>query len=329
MEWTMKMNTCIRLAAILLTFGLATSAATDASADAPALPKFLIGVWYQPVENMQTWKDRGINTLVGYASTVPRDQWMEAARKVGLFYIAKPTDDPADLKTDLADPYFLGWEQPDEPDGGGNVPPAKIIENYKTWKAAGNKPVLLNLDGWRTQFGAPADYIQYCQGADWIAFDYYIINRGEGPDNIKKIGERLDKLKEWSGGKKKLFVFIECSDQNLRVTDWAATPDATGTPAAPRMRCPTPDEMKKQIDVAVAHGAAGIIYFPDIIGKGWESFDGTPADCEAAMKDANAKLIAAAEKASPTKPRPGSPKASLDGADVTIDGVTYVLKVKD
>jgi hypothetical protein len=290
------------------------------------LPKFLIGVWYQPTSSFATWKARGINTLIGYASenTVSRDSWMAAARDAGLFYAIKPTDDPADLKTDAADPYFLAWEQPDEPDGGGNIPPAKIIENYKAWKRAGDKAVLLNLDGWRTQYGPPADYIQYCLGADWIAFDYYIINRGEGPDNIKKLGERLDKLKEWTGGKKKLMVFIECSDQDLRVTDWAATPDATGKPAAPRMRCPTAGEMQKQIDVAVAHGAAGIIYFPQVIGKGWEKFDGTTDDCEAQMKKANAKLSG---KPSPaTQPMRRASADVLDGATITAnDDGTYTI----
>jgi hypothetical protein len=315
---------------------LATALATPAApANSPA-PKFLIGVWYQPMSNFAKWKSRGVNTLVGFASenTVARDTWMQAARKAGLFYIVKPTDDPADLKSDLADPNLLAWEQPDEPDGGGGIPPAKIVENYKAWKAAGDKPVLLNLDGWRTQYGKPEEYIEYCQGADWIAFDYYIINRGEGPDNIKKIGERLDKLKEWTGGKKRLFVFIECSDQNLRVTDWAATPDATGKPAGPRMRCPTADEMKKQIDVAVAHGASGIIYFPDVIGRGWESFDGTPPACDAAMKEVNRKLAAGDKGLTPSNvnaPTPVStnPKAPLDGTEITVDGVTYILKHKE
>jgi hypothetical protein len=323
------MNTNRFLLAAMIAVIVAASAPAEPGKLANGLtrPNFLIGVWYQPTSSFAKWKDRGINTLIGYASenTVSRDAYMEAARNAGLFYAIKPTEDPADLKTDAADPYFLAWEQPDEPDGGGNIPPAKIIENYKTWKAAGDKPVLLNLDGWRTQYGPPADYIQYCTGADWIAFDYYILNRGEGPDNIKKLGERLDKLKEWTGGKKKLFVFIECSDQDLRVTDWAATPDATGKPAAPRMRCPSAAEMQKQIDVAVAHGAAGIIYFPQVIGKGWEKFDGTPDDCDAQMKIANAKL---AGKAAPATTRPVRRTAAdpLDGATITSneDG-TYTI----
>ena len=284
---------------------------------------FLIGVWYQPASSFALWKSRGINTLVGCplgAEGVSRAQWMDAARKAGLSYIAKPTDDPADLKSDLADANLIAWEQPDEPDGAGNLPPDQIIANYRTWKATGDKTVLLNVDGWKTQYRPAADYLQYFQGADWIAFDYYILNRGEGPANISKIGDRLDQLKQWTGGKKKLFVFIECSDQDLRVTDWATTPDADGKTLAPQMRGPTADEMRQEIEVAMAHGASGIIYFPQVIGRGWESFDGTPADCVAAMKDINAKLTAPAAAA------PGVASPSLDGHDITIDGTTYTLK---
>jgi hypothetical protein len=328
-----------------LVFALVTSARAEPPVVQPAAPKFIIGVWYQPTSSFQKWKDRGINTLIGYESegnSVTRDAWMKAAREAGLFYVAKPiADDPAQMKADLADPNLLAWEQPDEPDGGGNVPPEQIVQNYKNWKKFGDKPVLLNFDGWKTQWRPPSDYAKYCQGGDWIGFDYYIINRGEGPQNINKLGDRIDKLKQWSGGgkNKKFLVFIECSDQNLKVQDWAQNNDATGSPPAPRMRCPTPDEMRKEVEVSLAHGASGIIYFPDMIGKGWEGFDGTTAELESAMKQINAKLAGAAAKLSPDKtPRPVSPAAArpgttnstdpYDGTEITIDGKTYILKRK-
>jgi hypothetical protein len=326
----------IILASTLL-FAMSWTFGARGADPAPAPPKFIIGVWYQPISSFQKWKDRGVNTLVGFTSEdqFSREQWTEAARKAGLFYVIKPqADDPESMKADAADTSLLAWEQPDEPDGAGAIPPDKIVENYRTWKAIGAaKPVLLNLDGWRTQFGKPEEYKQYCQGADWIGFDYYIINRGEGPDNIKKIGERLDKLKEWTGGKKKLFVFIECSDQNLRVSDWGQ--DTKWGPAlAPKMRGPTPDEMKKQVEVSIQHGAAGIIYFPDKIGKNWEAFDNTTPECEAAMKLINGKLNQLAGqgggsgKATAGTSRPAAADPH-DGREVIIDGKTYILKRKD
>src|SRR3954469_24226582 len=71
----------------------------------PSTPKFIIGVWYQPIDSFAKWKARGINTLVGYESngnTVSREQWTAAARKAGLSYIIKPTGDPDDAKDDAA-----------------------------------------------------------------------------------------------------------------------------------------------------------------------------------------------------------------------------------
>src|SRR5258706_12374691 len=113
---------------------------TRALADPPkstAPPKFLIGVWYQPISSFEKWKARGVNTLVGYENEgggVSRQKWMEAARNAGLYYIAKATDDPEEMKADPADPYLLPWSQQDEPDGVGNTPPEKTIYIYKNRK---------------------------------------------------------------------------------------------------------------------------------------------------------------------------------------------------
>src|SRR5437763_4677608 len=88
----------------------------------PTAPKFIIGVWYQPASSFQKWKDRGINTLIGFEGEgggVTRDAWMKAAREAGLCYIVKPVpEDPAQMKSNAADPNLLAWKQPDEPDGG-------------------------------------------------------------------------------------------------------------------------------------------------------------------------------------------------------------------
>lgn len=334
----------------LLILTLAWLSSVTALADAPvvqpAAPKFLIGVWYQPASSFAKWKQRGINTLVGYegeGGTVSRQQWMAAAHAAGLFYIVKPPADPDDMKAEANDPHLLAYEQPDEPDGGGNQPPDAIVANYTAWKQlAPTKPVLLNFDGWKTQWRPVADYVEYCKGGDWLAFDYYVINRGEGPDHIPVLGERLDKLREWSGGPnsgKKLFLFIECSDQNLKVQDWLHTPENQphGEQQAAKMRCPTPDEMRAEIDVALKHGVSGIIYFPDRVGKNWEAFDAVPPELVTAMTQVNAKLTGAAVPTPPqATPHEVKPNAAatppqppdLDGQDIVINGVTYTLKRK-
>ena len=183
----------------------------------PAAPKFIVGVWFQPTSSFAKWKARGINTLVGYESegnTVTRQQWIAAAQAAGLSYMVSPDNDS--IAQDTTDANLLAWTQRDEPDGAGNVSPQQILANYKAYKAlAPDKNILVNFDGWKMQFRPDADYQMYCQGGDWLAFDYYIINRGEGPANIPKIGSTLDHLKSVSGGNKKYLAFIECSDQKL------------------------------------------------------------------------------------------------------------------
>jgi hypothetical protein len=301
----------------------------------PATPKFIIGVWYQPTSSFAKWKSRGINTLVGYESegnTVSRQQWTAAAQQAGLSYLMAPTSDAGEIQQDAADANLLAWTQRDEPDGAGNVSPAQIVANYKAYKAlAPAKNVLVNFDGWKMQWRPDSDYQQYSQGGDWLAFDYYIINRGEGPANIPKIGTTLDRLKAVSGGGKKYLVFIECSNQKLNLQSWANNPDQSGTPPGPRMRAPTAAEMNQEIQLAVQHGASGIVYFPDIIGNGWQGFDGITPDLEAAMKQTNAQLAGAPAAPPVTLPiaTPTTQTAApLDGHDITIDGVTYTLHVK-
>jgi hypothetical protein len=115
----------------------------------------------------------------------------------------------------------------------------------------------------------------------------------------------------------------------LNKQDWTKQNDASGTPLGPKMRAPTAAEMQQEINLAVQHGAEGIVYFPDQIGRGWEGFDGTTPDLEAMMKQMNAQLapaVAASPVAAPATPAAVS--APLDGHDITIDGVTYTLHKK-
>lgn len=103
-------------------------------------------------------------------------------------------------------------------------------------------------------------------------------------------------------------VFIECSDQKLRLADYLR-----GTAQGNAARGPTGAEMTAEIDAAVSHGATGIVYFPDVIGAGWLSFDGTTAEITAAMPAINARIAKIA-------PSPLADKM------VTIDGFTYTLR---
>lgn len=247
-------------------------------------PPFMIGVWYQPASSLPRWKGMGINTAVGVLiePNVTAADYVNWAHVNGLYVVGKPAE---------ADAH----EHVDEPDGAGGVAANDIVTQFKAWKGepgGASKPVLLTLDGWRTQYGQPDDYAHYCQGADWIAFDYYVINRGEGPDAIKKLGERIDQLKAWAPGKR-ILAFIEVSDQDLRISD-LGTSTLWGPALAPKMRGPTPDEVGAEVQVCVAHGASGVIYFPQKIGKQWEAHDVMPAEVGTRIALINAKLAPAA-----------------------------------
>src|SRR5258706_15258298 len=133
---SLNMRNTILASALLVAMSWALGA--RAADPAPAPPKFVIGVWYQPINSFQKWKDRGVNTLVGFASEdqFTRGQWTEAARKAGLFCVIKAeAGDPASMKADAAETSLLGWEEPDEPEGAGAIPADKIGENYRTWEA--------------------------------------------------------------------------------------------------------------------------------------------------------------------------------------------------
>jgi hypothetical protein len=263
----------------------------------------MIGVWYQPLSSISTWKARGVNTLVGCPEgdgAPSKADWAQAARDAGMYYIFKPASAPDAMLAESQDPNLLGWMLPDEPDGAGNLSPDQVIALYKSFKQVANVPVFLNLDGAVMQYRAAGEYKKYCQGGDILAFDYYVANRGDAPLAIPTIGKRVDQLKSWGKGKP-VVAFIECSDQQLWMQSWV-TPEL-----AAKMRGPTPQEMTKEINLAVSHGAKGIVYFPDVIGAGWISFDGVTPDLEAAMIDVNAAIIAKATGQPILPPTKGSP----------------------
>jgi hypothetical protein len=298
------MSRSIPIAALasFLCFTLAAQARADAPAATP-----IIGVWYQPSHSFDQWKARGINTLMGYESegnTVAMPDWKLRARNAGLNYICQPSDD---LAADAADPNLIAWLLlPDEPDGAGNKKPEEMLAGYKALKAAApNKPVLINFDGWQMKWKPESMYAEYLKACDWAAVDVYPFNGGQ-LQTIDDYTKRIDELNRAGGGGKRLLAFMECGDQNLKAQDWVQTVyltekgDLTNTktdqPVAARMRAPTPAEMKQEIDALVAHGVTGIIYFPDKIGKGWEAFDNTTPELEAAMIKINADLVAPKKK---------------------------------
>ncbi len=249
----------------------------------------LIGVWYQPVSSFAKWKSRGINTLFGYESesgTVSLDAYCTAAATAGLTVLLQWA--PASLSRIKADPNVIGViNQPDEPDGVGNTPPATMLANYQAIKAQTSKPVFLNVDGRKMQWLPASTYAAYAQAADALCFDYYVLNYGEPVANFPNLTARAQQLKA-AGNGKPVIAIIECSNQDMAVQAWCA-----GTPVAAAMRGPTAAEFQQEVAAALAGGVDGVAYFPDVIGTNFVSFDGVPADVAAAMTAQNAQLLAA------------------------------------
>ena len=243
---------------------------------------FVIGTFVQPVEMMDLWKERGINTLVGVPEGHDAAWWSQSAVARDLYMIRPPG---SDASADIDQDHLLAWLHVDEPSNVGAdapgvglehvaVTPEEIDEVARQWRSAGGEvPLFLNLTGAHVNdewINAPlmADYVDG-DSTDIIAHDYYTINNGapmlyelDGYLTTRQ-GRAVDRLSEWSGGKPQ-YTFIESSDF-----------DRNGT-------VPTAGEMRAQIWSAIIHGAVGIVYFP-VAFDPW-SFDETPPDLLAAME---------------------------------------------
>jgi hypothetical protein len=272
-----------RTVALMLVFvPVAVAAEPPAPATTrPSPPAFIVGVFMQPVESFDSWRARGINTLVGYESRsgrVSNNEWSAAAAAKGLYYIRRPGDD---LAADAADGRLLALMHDDEPDA--QVPPTDptaLAADFATWKrAAPHKPVFVNFSGGGVLAGDKDRYVAYSAAADWIGSDFYAVTGYGRPDWLWKVGSAVDRLRGWSGGKPQ-FCFVETSNQRL--------------PWMPRTsRGVTPDELRALVWHSVIHGARGVVYFPQQLGdKGGVPFrfDATPQAVSTEMARQNARL---------------------------------------
>ncbi len=76
-------------------------------------PKFFVlGAFVQSASMMDTWKARGVNTLIETPQGNDALQWAQAADARGLYQIRHPS---ADLHFDINDPHLLAWATLDEP----------------------------------------------------------------------------------------------------------------------------------------------------------------------------------------------------------------------
>jgi hypothetical protein len=274
----------IKKAALGVLAGAALAAAPQGALayDAPAAGFFSIGVFLQPITTFDTWKARGVNTVVDYWPDPSQTmaQWDAAALQRGLYEIRAPQANPA---LDVNIPNLLAWSQPDEPDYN-QISPAALAATYAALKKADpQRPVYMNFAGsmalnpWIA--GTGATYKAMIQSADIISNDIYPIAAWNHPnwidfsqpvplnDPVNTTGQRLnpgtaiDVLRPWAGGKEQM-AYIETSWQGT-LSQYASS---TGV---------TPAQMRGEVWDAILHGAKGITYFPQLVAGG-SKVDNTP-----------------------------------------------------
>jgi hypothetical protein len=245
----------------LTVFVLTARAQTAPSPDRrlPGLDAFPVAVWLQSPSNITAYKNIGINTYVGLWEG-PTDKQLAPLQKAGMKVIC---DQNAEALKPQWKNTVLAFMHGDEPDNAQELPgkkgygppilPAKIVTEYKTFKAADPRPVMLNLgqgvawDGYigrGTRTNKPEDYAQYVQGADIANFDIYPAchDNKEIAGKLQYVGTGAARLKTWASPRP-VWACIETTRiSNLK-------------------RKVTPDEMHSEVWIAIANGATGIIYF--------------------------------------------------------------------
>jgi hypothetical protein len=239
---------------------------------------FPIGVFYQPTWSFDTWKARGVNTLLGYEdpSGIGMAAWSQAARDRGLHYFREASADP---KQDIGDNSLIAWLNPiDEPDIHDPTGAASAATYGKLHAADPNIPALTTYAGGYflgLQQGKDKNFYENLfQYTDWLAPCVYPITGWGMPDGLSNVGKLVDITKSWAPGKRQM-AYIECANQNL---PWVG----------PLKRGPTPDEYRGEVWDALIHGATGIIYFPDSLVP--FAYDNTEASVSAEMTTQDARV---------------------------------------
>jgi hypothetical protein len=248
-------------------------------------PKFFVlGAFVQASWMMDTWKARGINTLVEAPQGHDVLQWAQAADSAGLYQIRHAS---SDLHFDVNDPHLLAWATQDEPSnttstldyGVVSEDPAEVAQEAAPWRAAAQAegkfvPVWTNhvaghiYPDWAQTNVLMHDYMQGAE-SDWLSADSYpiqehqpfVLQSNDGYTSTTQ-GITLDRQAAWSGGKP-VMAFIGTS----------AYSDSNAVPTA--------SQFNAMAWSSVIHGATGITYFPVDLSP-W-SFDATPPDLVQAM----------------------------------------------
>jgi hypothetical protein len=238
----------------------------------PAVP---VLAWDVPVGDMNKWKARGVNVLIGAGMEGKKDQaeldaWAAAAADRGLWVIVNPLASrpypnlyafllPDEMDAKQADPAVAKWDglRPDQ------IKP--LFDAFR--KIDPTIPVFMSLSGAKITGGNRAAYYKsispFCDV--WMEDGYPRNMNAARYDESLWPGKACAVLKQ-AAPDKPLVAMIEVDDQNL----WNS----------PLGRGPTVDEVAEALRQAKANGATGYgvfgHYFSD--AGGWAGWDRTPAD---------------------------------------------------
>jgi hypothetical protein len=231
-------------------------------ADTNAFP---IAVWLQDPRQAERYQRAGVNLYVGLWRG-PTDSQLKVLKEAGMPVICSQN------RVGLAhkdDPTIVAWMHGDEPDNaqpvvdretgrrswGPCIPPARIVADYRKIKEKDpSRPVMLNLgqgvanDEWKGRGPGASldDYPGYVQGSDIVSFDVYPVAGLDRPDAAERlwyVAKGVDRLMEWTGGKKRVWNCIECTH--------ISNPEAKATP----------HQVKAEVWMSLVHGSTGLIYF--------------------------------------------------------------------
>lgn len=216
---------------------------------------FPIGVWLQSPQNIQEFKNIGINTFLGFWGGLD----MTSLNQYGNAQMPLLAAQNSVGLTSPDRTWIKGWTQTDEPDNaqpngnGGYGPcitPSTIISNYNSIRFNDNtRPVFLNFGrgvsdinwgGRGSCTGNTSYYPQAVQGADIISFDIYPVTNYNG--QLELVSKGVDNLKTWSNNNKIIWNFVE-----------GASMDG--------IHLPTPAQVKAEVWMSLIHGSQGIAYF--------------------------------------------------------------------
>ena len=294
--------------------------------------RFPIGVWLQGTANAERYKKAGINVYVGLWEG-PKEEDLSALKKAGMPVVC---DQNKVGLAHITDPTILGWLQQDEPDnaqpatGGGYgpcVPPAKVIERYKTMKSLDpTRPIMLNLgqgvanDEWigRGNGASLDDYKAYVKGGDIISFDIYPVAglpKPNGEDYLYMVPKGVDRLRGWVTKTTPSWNCIEC----------------TGIDGSKKA---TPEQVKAEVWMSIIHGSTGLLYF---VHQFKPTFKEAALLDDAPMLDMVtkvnrqvqdlARVINVGQKGPTIKTISSDPKIPVDVLTKSLEGATYIFSV--